>query len=257
MRLSARTPAARSGRASSCSAPSRAPAAGGRTFACLRLRGPGVVALVASDADAGRGSSSGARVIATGTEAAISEATVRLLAIAGWAWMVGSARPPPLPRDATDTPVTATSAATPAARTLVWRELFRKTASRRGSCALAHAGHDPDESREPQRRPSRCNRGDPDGGRQPSPGRCDGGVNLRQAVAADTAADARQAASRRAASARGCWEISGRDGGSRSSNRIGSAGGTGTSGGAAAKNPCSSSSQGASSVRSESLATSG
>ena len=33
------------------------------------------------------------------------------------------------------TPVTATSAATPAARTLVRRELFRKTASRRGICA--------------------------------------------------------------------------------------------------------------------------
>ena len=120
------------------------------TFACLRLRGPGVVALVAIDADAGRGSSSGARVIATGG-GATSEATVRLLAIAGWAWMVGSARPPPLPRDATDTPVTATSAATPAARTLVWRELFRKTASTTRQLRLAHAGHDPGESREPQR----------------------------------------------------------------------------------------------------------
>ena len=176
--------------------------------------------------------------------------------------VVGSARPPPLPRDATDTPVTATSAATPAARTLVRRELFRKTASRRGICAWptrvtirAKAA-----SRSADRRAA--TEATPTAGvslRRATP---TAGVSLRQAAAADTAADARQAASRRAASARRCWEISAATGatvgrGSRSSNRIGSAGGTGTSGGAAAKNPCSSSSQGASSVRSESLATSG
>ena len=60
---------------------------------CLRLRGLGVVTLVPIDADAGRGSSSGARVIATGG-AATAEATVRLLAIArlGAGWSAAPAR---------------------------------------------------------------------------------------------------------------------------------------------------------------------